>query len=424
MSYFSSEDTLFKIIEEYPETIPVFASNGFPQMENREKREVFARTISLETALILKNLDLRIFTSLLEEAIGQKRNSADATLNEAEVREDGEVLNIAGLLPCPVRLPLMEQFNAFHDEYKKNHSIHINHELKAASMGLDWVQEHIDGVEDPVELPDLFISAGFDMFFDEKKIGRFKREGVFEDTTGIETFNSLFNALDLKDPRGHYGMIGVVPAVFLINTDELGDRPMPRSWQDVLAPEFERRVSLPVGDFDLFNGILLNIHKVYGEEGVRRLGRSLLESMHPSQMVKSDRKKSEKPIVTIMPYFFTKMVINGGPMEAVWPEDGAIISPIFMLSKKQKIEKLQPVIDFFASREVGEILSHNGRFPSVHPDVDNRIDRDKKFLWLGWDYIYSNDIAALISRCEEIFNEASGMSSADMVSAAAAGECE
>jgi len=405
MNYFRSEDTLYKIIEDYPETIPVFVSNGFPQMQDREKREKFARTISLESALMLKQLDLKIFSKLLEEAIDQHNGSVDATLNQAEKSEDSEALNIVGLLPCPVRLPLLEQFNEFNNNYKKNHNIHINHELKAASMGLDWVRENIDGVEDPEKLPDLFISAGFDMFFDEQKIGKFKKAGIFEDTTGLDSFNSLFEGLDLKDPRGHYGVISVVPAVFLINTEELGDRRVPQSWEDVLSPEFEKRVSLPVGDFDLFNAILLNIHKNYGDEGVRRLGRSLLEAMHPSQMVKSNRSKNAKPIGTIMPYFFTKMVKEGGGMQAVWPSDGAVISPIFMLSKKQKIEKLQPVIDFFASQGVGEVLAHSGLFPSVHPEVDNRIDSQKKFMWLGWDYIYSQDIASLISHCESVFNQ-------------------
>jgi len=404
MAYFSSDDTLYRIVEDYPETIPVFVSNGFPQMSDREKREKFAKTISLQNALLLKQLDLAIFSSLLNEAIGQKTGGVDATLAEAEKLDSEEALNIVGLLPCPVRLPLLEQFNTFNAAYKETHDIHINHELKAASMGLDWVQENIDGVEDPGKLPDLFISAGFDMFFDEEKIGKFKRQDVFEDTTGIERFNSLFDGLGLKDPAGHYGMIGVVPAVFLINKAELGDLPMPKSWEDILKPEFERRVSLPVGDFDLFNGILLNIHKHYGDEGVRKLGRSLLESMHPSQMVKSNRKKDARPIVTIMPYFFTKMVKEGGGMDAVWPEDGAIISPIFMLSKKEKIEKLQPVIDFFASKDVGEVLAHSGLFPSVHPDVDNRIDPENRFMWLGWDYIYSQDIAGLISHCEGLFN--------------------
>ena len=373
-------------------------------MEDEAKREKFARTISLKSALMLKALDLNIFTGLLNESIDQRRSSADATLRETVKSDSDEALNMVGLLPCPVRLPLLEQFNIFNKSFTEETGIHLNHELKAASMGLDWVEENIKGASEPGDLPDLFISAGFDMFFDREMIGKFKDAGVFADSTGIGRFNPAFDAMGLKDPKGHYAMIGVVPAVFLINTEELGDLPEPRSWEDVLKPEFEKRVSLPVGDFDLFNGILLNIHKRYGDEGVKKLGRSLLESMHPSQMVKSDKKKEARPIVTIMPYFFTKMVKEGGTMEAVWPRDGAIISPIFMLSKKEKEEKLKPVVDFFASRKVGEVLSHSGLFPSVHPDVDNRIPEENSYMWLGWDYIYSHDISKLIKHCEDLFN--------------------
>jgi ABC-type Fe3+ transport system substrate-binding protein len=171
---------------------------------------------------------------------------------------------------------------------------------------------------------------------------------------------------------------------------------MPETWKDILKPEFEKSISLPIGDFDLFNSILLHLYKYYGEKSIRELGRSMMESMHPSQMVKSDRKKSEIPVVTIMPYFFTKMIKDGGALTVVWPHDGAIISPIFMLTKKNKIDNLQPIIDFFTSKEVGEILAHNGLFPNIHPDVDSHIPGENRFMWLGWDYIYSHDIGELI----------------------------
>jgi ABC-type Fe3+ transport system substrate-binding protein len=72
-------------------------------------------------------------------------------------------------------------------------------------------------------------------------------------------------------------MLGVVPAVFLVNKDMLGDRPLPKSWKELLTPEFEKSVSLPISDFDLFNSILININKNYGEEGVKSLGRHFLK---------------------------------------------------------------------------------------------------------------------------------------------------
>ena len=401
--FFEVTDTLFSITEKYPETISVFGSNGFPQMEDEKQRESFGKLISFETALQLKAKNPDTFIDLLEEVIDAERNGTDATLGaKAVIDEDG--LNVVGLLPCPVRIPLLEQYTAFAAELKKTNGITVNTELKAASVGTDWVSENIDGVESSDGLPDLFISAGFDLFFDKDKIGKFRDRGDFVDLVTWKDENPLFEGRGLKDPEGNYSVISIVPAVFLVNHKELKGREIPQSWEDILKPEWENSVSLPVGDFDLFNAILLNIHDVYGDQGVKDLGRSMLEAMHPSQMVKSDRKKINRPTVTIMPYFFTKTVKEGGPMSAVWPSDGAIVSPIFMLAKKTRAQELQPVVDFFSSKEVGETLAHSGLFPSLNPEVDNNLPNDKPLMWLGWDKIMAKDLTAEINFCNDLFN--------------------
>ena len=403
MQYFNSEDSLLSIVERYPETEPVFTSNGFPQMDDKAKREQFAKSISLKMALTLKQIDFETFSNLLVDAIERDDSEVDASLNSKALSGSEKAIKVIGALPCPVRIPLLEKFNSFTKQLKEELGTEIESELKAASMGLDWVEEHVKEVTDAQKLPDIFISAGFDMFFDKAMFGKFKEQGVFADYSPIQNYNHLFADIDLKDPKQHFSLLGVVPAVFLINTQELGDLPLPTSWADIMKPEFEKKVSLPVGDFDLFNAILLSIYKKYGDDGVEKLGKSLLESLHPSQMVKSAKKRDNRPIVTIMPYFFTKMVKEGGTMKAVWPSDGAIISPIFMLTKADKQAELQPIVDFFASQQVGEILAHSGLFPSVHPNVDNRIAENNKFMWLGWDYIYSHDVSATIKHCEQLF---------------------
>lgn len=401
--YFNVEDSLYDITERYPETIDLFESIGFPGMKDENKRKLIGKTITLETALKLKKINLDVFTENLEDAINHNKAINDET---DKVTSNDADIKIEGILPCPVRIPLMESFTKWMESTGNNLGTKIDYELKAASMGVDWLKESLEKTENPDVLSDIFISAGFDLFFDKKLIGKWASKGVFEDITKMEHYNQEFDneEICLKDPNRNYSIMGVVPAVFLINTEELNGRNMPKSWEDILQPEFENSVSLPIGDFDLFNAILLNIHQKYGEEGLRRLGKCLSTGMHPSEMVKSHRKQL-KPVVTIMPYFFTKMIKKNDPMKPVWPSDGAIISPIFLLSKKSKKEKLQPVVDFFASKEVGEILSHNGKFPSVNPEVDNMISKEHKYMWLGWDYIYNNDMGELINRCERIFNE-------------------
>ena len=396
--YFDIKDTLYDITEKYSEAIDLLYSLGFGNLKDENMRKAFGKSISLEDALKLKKINIETFVEKLVDKIENKNDG----LNNVTDKKD--TIKVAGVLPCPVRVPLTEAFENWLSDKKFN--FNLDYELKAASMGIDWLKDTLIN-QSKEELPDIFISAGFDLFFDKKLFGKYKSEDIFEDITGFNKYNEDFNNeyIKLEDPNKQYSIIGVVPAVFLVNVEELKGRKMPTSWEDILKEEFENNVSLPVGDFDLFNSILLNIYKTYGEEGVKKLGKSLQRSMHPSEMVKSHIKKYDKPVVTIMPYFFTKMVKEGGPMAPIWPKDGAIISPIFMLSKKDKKEKIKPIVDFLASKEIGEILSHNGKFPSVNPKVNNMITKENKYMWLGWDYIKENDISALIKKCEYIFND-------------------
>ncbi|MBP7250778.1 MAG: ABC transporter substrate-binding protein [Aliarcobacter sp.] len=399
--YFDENEKIIDILNRYPETVEFFVNKGFDKLKNEKDRDVIGK-LSLNLILKTKGISIEGFSQMLDDFIELARNSADITLNQKTKRTKG--VKVVGLLPCPVRVPLLEQFDAFVEKNETD----IEYDLKAASHGLEWLKGTVRNVEDYNELADIYLSAGFDLFFDEKLMGKFKKAGVFKSGVKYDKFNSDFenDYMSLKDPSGDYSILAVVPAVFLVNKNELNGREVPKTWADLLKPEFEKSVSLPVSDFDLFNAILLNIYKLYGDEGVKKLGKSLIQSLHPAQMVKSDRLTVNRPTVTIMPYFFTRMTKEGGTMIPVWPEDGAIISPVFMLTKAEKLKEMESLIDFLSSKAVGEILSHKGFFPSVNPEVENLTPRDKKYLWIGWDYIYNNNLQEQMHHCEDLFNKA------------------
>ena len=399
--YFDENEKIIDILNRYPETVEFFVNKGFDKLKNEKDRDVIGK-LSLNLILKTKGISIEGFSQMLDDFIELARNSADITLNQKTKRTKG--VKVVGLLPCPVRVPLLEQFDAFVEKNETD----IEYDLKAASHGLEWLKGTVRNVEDYNELADIYLSAGFDLFFDEKLMGKFKKAGVFKSGVKYDKFNSDFenDYMSLKDPSGDYSILAVVPAVFLVNKNELNGREVPKTWADLLKPEFEKSVSLPVSDFDLFNAILLNIYKLYGDEGVKKLGKSLIQSLHTAQMVKSDRLTVNRPTVTIMPYFFTRMTKEGGTMIPVWPEDGAIISPVFMLTKAEKLKEMESLIDFLSSKAVGEILSHKGFFPSVNPEVENLTPRDKKYLWIGWDYIYNNNLQEQMHHCEDLFNKA------------------
>ena len=407
----SPEMTLFDITEKHPETIDVFVANGFDHVGDQKKRRAQGKMVTLAQAVRMKGKDLASFKSLLEQSVRASRASGDVTLDtvapESEIFPREGDIRVAGLLPCPVRIPLLEAFDELSREITAGTGKTVGMRLAAASVGADALAAGMNAIETEADLPDLFLSAGFEAFFDRRNMARFKDQGVFTDRSW-PTHNSLFEQYDLKDPDGHYAMLAVVPAVFLVDRTRLAvDEEAPRTWREILTPRFAGRVALPVGDFDLFNGILLTIWKHFGDEGVAALGRNLLAGMHPSQAAgRFAPRAGEGPLVSVIPYFFSRMAQFNPDAEIVWPADGAVISPIFMLLKKDAPEEAARLADFFAGRRVGEILSHKGLFPSCHPEVRNQVPEEAPFMWLGWDFIREHDLGELIPRVNEIFLKA------------------
>ena len=398
--------TIKQIIDTWPQTLDVFTANGFEQFAQSEMIDRVGRFLKLESALSQKGYDCATFIALLQERIDAADQQADITLVERQ-REHYDI-DLAGLLPCPVRMPLLELVTREVEAFEAQTGLRVRSRLEAASVGADWMAEHIHQAKSVAELPDLFVSAGFDVFFDPQGIGGYCRDGLF---TALEypAVNADFDGLALADPQHAYSMISVVPAVFMVDKQQLGELPVPRTWADILDPVYAGKISLPVGDFDLFNAILLTLHKEFGDEGIERLGRSMLSSLHPAQMVKTaSRQQDDKPLVTILPYFFTRMATHVPSVEIVWPEDGAIISPIFMLAKTERLDDIRPLADLLAGEEVGTILAQKGLFPSLHPKVKNSLPDNAPWKWLGWDYIYSQDIAGMIRHAEAVFNQAVG----------------
>lgn len=393
--------TIKEILEHWPQTLDVFIANGFENFRDEKQRNAVAPYLKLARAAQMKNYDLDNFIHLLQQAVDHQDHHADVTMKKTE--SPARDINIAGLLPCPVRLPLLEQFDAFIEDFTSRTGHRVSYKLEAASVGADWIAENIRGLDDADKLPDIFLSAGFETFFDRQTIGRFKDKQVFVDICPAEA-NRDFAGLQIRDPKGDYSIIAAVAAVFMINHDVRGDLPVPRTWNDLLQPEFAQQVALPVGDFDLFNAILLATHKEHGDEGIKKLAGAMLKSMHPSQMVKNAKRVNEaKPYVTIMPYFFTKMARMVPGLEIIWPEDGAIVSPVFMLTKRSSLEKTRPIAEFLSGKDVGEILAQKGLFPSLHPEVDNQLQGEHPWKWIGWDYIYQQDIGELIRETNALF---------------------
>ncbi len=217
------EMTLFDITEKFPATIDVFVANGYEHVGDERKRSTSGKMVTLQQAVTMKGKDLRAFTSLLENAVAANAGTGDVTLETADDNRifptEGDI-KVAGLLPCPVRIPLLEAFDKLSKSITAETGKTVGVRLAAASVGADALEAGMRSISDESDLPDIFLSAGFEAFFDRRNMARFKEKGVFRDPSW-DTHNALMAPYGLKDPDGHYALLAVVPAVFLVDKTQL-----------------------------------------------------------------------------------------------------------------------------------------------------------------------------------------------------------
>ncbi len=395
--YFNKNTTIREIVMEYPTTLDYLVSVGFTPLKDPKALNTLGRIMSIGKGCALKGIDYDAIENNLINIISDTSITEDVTLAINKSTLEKPDFLMTGVLPCPIRISLQEAMAS--DEKIQQISPNPRFDLQAASMGIDYIKKSFD--KDTNTSPDIVLSVGFEHFFSQKV-----QKEMFSDDTYICQHPKMSSHFDneeftLKDPKNRYFILSMVPCVFLVNKTILGDRTI-ESWSDLLKPEFENSLSIPLGDLDMFNAICMNIYKDYGYDGIKKLKKANAESMHPAEMASSFKKKNP-PAISIIPYFFTKMVYNTDEVEVVWPKDGAMLSPIFLMAKKEKQKELDTLIDFFRKEEIDELLSANGKFPSTLDGASYHLNDNQKLKWVGWEFIDNNDTETIIKKCEEIF---------------------
>ena len=315
----------------------------------------------------------------------------------------GAGLHLLALLPCPVKVPLEQAFEDFLASLAPQRAAGLRCCLEGnANIEAEYYDtlEAIDALD---ELPDIVISPGFNSFFEPAFVSRFIRTGLF---TSVNDYagDLHLSRLGVRDPNGHYTMLAMNLLVPVVDLKRLGARRVPRCWADLLAAEYVDSLAIRGHKDGTFcETLLMTLFKEAGTEGLRALGRNVRYGWHPSQMVKAALGSDPAaPAISVMPLFFAQRLQDRADIRVVWPEDGALVSPVTMLVKTQKRGELHDLIGFLTGRQVSAIFA-DAFFPAVHPEVDNRLPDGAVFKWIGWDYVTGHDIKELVALSNAAF---------------------
>ena len=103
-----------------------------------------------------------------------------------------------------------------------------------------------------------------------------------------------------------------------------------------------------------------------------------------------------------MPDFFARKISAFKPVRLIWPEDGALASPVTLLVKTGRAEALKPITDYLCGEDVARLFV-GAYFPSPHPGIDNMLPSGHGLKWLGWGYIRSHDIEKVNAEIDRLF---------------------
>ncbi|MBK8806786.1 MAG: ABC transporter substrate-binding protein [Bacteroidales bacterium] len=386
----TENDNIQSVAEKAPGAIPIFEKHGMGKYFKPEALKKIGRYIKLETILKSSGINVAQFIEVLNTAA---ENSGE-TVNTVH-----QELHFMAMLPCGLQNPFKElietHINSHKEQYEGlNYLVegNLNHVLSYYPL--------VDSFVSIDELPDIIIASDVNNFLHRPFIEKFIEKGLFEAYLPFTPHNYL-DDIGYPDPSNNYTMLTANMLIMAVDKTRLGNRKMPQTWGDILLPEFENDVIIR-GEADFFcNAVMLPLYKDFGFDGIRAFAPNVKDGRHPAEMVKlADANKPESATIYVMPYFFSKNIKNQN-IEIVFPEDGAITSPVFMLVKKSATEKHKPLLDYIVSKEVGELFVKR-LFPSINPNVDNS-PLPFTGKWIGWDFIRDNDLAVLKAEIQAVF---------------------
>lgn len=312
---------------------------------------------------------------------------------------DKSEYDVLGLLPCPIKVPIEigfdEMINNLESECDFKYLVEGN-----ANYEVMWMDES-SYIPKKEELPKIIISAGVNSFYRKDFRAKAIEEKYFKEVKSIEDGKLIEN--DFSDPKGNYYIMALNHLVMAVDLTKLNNRNIPTSWGELLNSSFKKEVAIRGKRGKYCETTLLAIYKDYGMDGIMKLKELVGFGGHPAEMVKNAGKGIENsPTISVIPYFYARLLKNNKNVKIVWPEEGAIVSPVTLLVQNDISNMLENVVNYFTSEQVQNVCK-DAALPYPMDYLEYLKENNYKLNWLGWDFISNNDINKLLLKLNKCF---------------------
>jgi ABC-type Fe3+ transport system substrate-binding protein len=325
------------------------------------------------------------------------KKATDGTAFPDELREE---MDFIGHVYCPFRERFSRAWRKFADAYNAEHSPPVRGVVPLKGGG-EAVYNHIHTIRRREKFPAVTTDGGYGDFFEPAFLRDGERLAWF---TGREEAPvcPLFRGLDLRDPLGVFNIYGAMPYVLLVNHRRLDGRPVPRRIDALTDSAYRGRVGSIYAPDDISELLLLEIWKQDGAAGIKALAENIAIAGGARELAASAAGGRDPYCVYVMSWFFARAVPRRDYLEVVWPEDGALLSPLYALLRREPTPAQRACAGFVFGADLGRVMAENG-FAHVHVDAPHPLPPDAKFRWVGWDYLREKDIRARVAEIEAVY---------------------
>jgi len=388
-----------RFLADHPAARNVLAGRGVSAVADAEFLASAAPFLAMRTLLGLSGLDPAVFLDALAGAAGEARPAMTPLFCDGW-SAGGPGLRMFLSLPCPLKAPVGLALENLRERLGPDAPWP---RIFLDSCGKHTLNDLAAGLTRPEEAPDLVVSSGLNGFLSRSFRDRFATGDLFAPLS--QAMHPSLAGAGLADPRGVCRIYAVNPLVMAVAPSRLGGLPVPRSFDDLLDPAYAGKIGLcgppeTAGDSTL----LLNIRLGHGLAAVADLGRAMVCDTHPSQIFRP-APGSNPPCIGVMPYFFAKAAPRRGDVEIVWPEGGALASPLFVMVKRTALPALAPLVEFFLGPEVAAIAA-GATLPPTSPGADPALPGQAGVRFIGWGALEANDLGPLIAESGAAFADA------------------
>ena len=165
------------------------------------------------------------------------------------------------------------------------------------------------------------------------------------------------------DPRGYFQVFGIVPFIMFYNPDYTDEAKLPRTWSEILAPQWKGRIMMPGKEHMAPQVIRAFLKHDNGEKATAVDENINCRGMPPNVI---EAVKNGEFALGITNLTFGK-ISESQKIKMIWPEDGLLCMPQIIVWKKGLDESLMKLGDFMLGPKVQSLLAQEAFLP-VAPD--------------------------------------------------------